>query len=56
MDFLDSPDVERDFPGLYASEGVDGKSKRGCKEDSDCKYFFSISGMWECIELDVNSV
>ncbi|XP_018802653.1 PREDICTED: ralA-binding protein 1 isoform X1 [Bactrocera latifrons] len=33
MDF-DSPDVEKDFPGLYASEGGDGKSKKS-KEDSD---------------------
>ncbi|XP_037950783.1 ralA-binding protein 1 [Teleopsis dalmanni] len=33
MDF-DSPDVEKDFPGLYASESVDGKSKKS-KEESD---------------------
>ncbi|XP_067648604.1 ralA-binding protein 1-like isoform X1 [Eurosta solidaginis] len=33
MEF-DSPDVERDFPGLYASESGDGKSKKS-KEDSD---------------------
>nr|XP_036233141.1 ralA-binding protein 1 isoform X2 [Bactrocera oleae] len=33
MDF-DSPDVEKDFPGLYASEGGEGKSKKS-KEDSD---------------------
>lgn len=32
MDF-DSPDVEKDFPGLYASE-TGGKSK---KDDKDCK-------------------
>lgn len=38
MDF-DSPDVEKDFPGLYASEGGDGKSKKS-KEDSDCKSTF----------------
>lgn len=31
MDF-DSPDVEKDFPGLYASEA--GGSRK--KEDSDC--------------------
>uniref|UniRef100_A0A1A9X219 Rho-GAP domain-containing protein n=1 Tax=Glossina brevipalpis TaxID=37001 RepID=A0A1A9X219_9MUSC len=33
MDF-DSPDVEKDFPGLYASEGVDGKVKKS-KDESD---------------------
>lgn len=32
MDF-DSPDVEKDFPGLYASES--GSSRK--KDDEDCK-------------------
>lgn len=31
MDF-ESPDVEKDFPGLYASEAI-----RKCNE-SDCKF------------------
>lgn len=33
MDF-DSPDVEKDFPGLYASES--GASRK--KDDDDCKH------------------
>lgn len=33
MDF-DSPDVEKDFPGLYASEESSGRKKN----DEDCKY------------------
>lgn len=33
MDF-DSPDVEKDFPGLYASES--GSSRK--KNEEDCKY------------------
>lgn len=36
MDF-DSPDVEKEFPGLYASEGTSRK-----KDDDDCKYFFFL--------------
>lgn len=32
MDF-DSPDVEKEFPGLYASE-------TGKKDDDECKFFF----------------
>ena len=32
MDF-DSPDVEKDFPGLYASESSGSRKK----DDSDCK-------------------
>lgn len=35
---LDSPDVEKEFPGLYASEGVDGSKSKKSKEESDCKY------------------
>lgn len=34
MDF-DSPDVEKDFPGLYASES----NKKNQSRDSDCKLF-----------------
>lgn len=34
MDF-DSPE-EKEFPGLFASETTDGKSKKS-KEESDCK-------------------
>lgn len=34
MDF-DSPDVEKDFPGLYASEDSNGKGKK-----DDGKAFF----------------
>lgn len=34
MDF-DSPE-EKEFPGLFASEAADGKSKKS-KEESDCK-------------------
>lgn len=43
MDF-DSPDVEKDFPGLYASES--GTSRK--KDEDDCKY---ISDM----NLEINS-
>ncbi|KAL9887760.1 ral interacting protein isoform 2-T2 [Glossina fuscipes fuscipes] len=34
MDF-DSPDVEKDFPGLYASEGADGKAKTISDSEGD---------------------
>lgn len=34
MDF-DSPE-EKEFPGLFASEAADAKSKKS-KEESDCK-------------------
>lgn len=34
MDF-DSPE-EKEFPGLYASDAIDSKSKKS-KEESDCK-------------------
>lgn len=37
MDF-ESPDVEKDFPGLYASES--GRKSN----ESDCKY-----ACWECV-------
>jgi hypothetical protein len=30
---MDSPDVEKEFPGLYTAEG--GKSK---KSENDCEY------------------
>lgn len=36
MDF-ESPDVMKDFPGLYASE----LSKK-CSNDSDCKYIYIL--------------
>ncbi|GBP06927.1 RalA-binding protein 1 [Eumeta japonica] len=32
---LDSPDVEKEFPGLYASEGVDGGKSKKIKDESD---------------------
>lgn len=35
---LDSPDVEKEFPGLYASEGVDVSKSKKNKDESDCKY------------------
>lgn len=35
MDF-DSPDVEKDFPGLYASESGSGVGRK--KDEDDCKY------------------
>ena len=35
---LDSPDVEKEFPGLYASEGTEGGKSKKNKDDSDCKY------------------
>lgn len=34
MDF-ESPDVEKDFPGLYASEGADGKAKTISDSEGD---------------------
>lgn len=34
---LDSPDVEKEFPGLYAYEGTDGSKSRKNKDESDCK-------------------
>lgn len=36
MDF-DSPDVEKEFPGLYASETTGGRNKKG-NDDDDCEY------------------
>lgn len=45
MDF-DSPDVEKDFPGLYASEGS-GRSK---KDDKDCRYLH-LQNMYVIIEF-----
>lgn len=45
MDF-DSPDVEKDFPGLYASEGG-SKSK----DDKDCKYFVALKSDWNHINF-----
>lgn len=39
MEF-DSPDVEKDFPGLYMSET--GEKAKKNKEDSDCKYNLSF--------------
>ncbi|KAM7362809.1 ral interacting protein isoform 2-T2 [Cochliomyia hominivorax] len=32
---LDSPDVEKEFPGLYASEGVEGGKSKKNKDESD---------------------
>ncbi|XP_023296596.2 ralA-binding protein 1 isoform X1 [Lucilia cuprina] len=32
---LDSPDVEKEFPGLYASEGVEGGKSKKSKDESD---------------------
>lgn len=41
MDF-DSPDVEKEFPGLYASE-TGGGGRGGKKDDDDCKSMRSSS-------------
>ncbi|XP_061387619.1 ralA-binding protein 1 [Musca vetustissima] len=32
---LDSPDVEKEFPGLYASDGTEGGKSRKIKDESD---------------------
>ncbi|XP_005187489.2 ralA-binding protein 1 isoform X1 [Musca domestica] len=32
---LDSPDVEKEFPGLYASDGTEGSKSRKIKDESD---------------------
>mgnify|MGYP003489420862 CR=1 FL=1 len=32
---LDSPDVEKEFPGLYASEGVETSKYKKNKEEND---------------------
>lgn len=39
---LDSPDVEKDFPGLYASESTESGKLKKNKDESDCKYLRQI--------------